>query len=155
MDKFLKIVGIVVIAWIALSLIGWVIGAVFSGLFWIALIAGGIWAVAAIANKSKQQPGRLPPLSCSTRATAGPPTSSGARRRVHRALISPQPAASARCRSGRRSRSWSCTPPQITDGVVDLQVVAGSGDRQRSPRWRSGACRRPRSARADRAPRGR
>ena len=54
MDKFLKIVGIVVIAWIALSLIGWVIGAVFSGLFWIALIAGGIWAVAAIANKRKR-----------------------------------------------------------------------------------------------------
>jgi hypothetical protein len=54
MDKFLKIVGIVVVAWIALSLIGWVIGAVFSGLFWIALIAGGIWAVAAISNKRKQ-----------------------------------------------------------------------------------------------------
>ena len=55
MDKFLKIVGIVVVAWIALSLIGWVIGAVFSGLFWIALIAGGIWAVAAISNKKRDQ----------------------------------------------------------------------------------------------------
>jgi hypothetical protein len=54
MDKFLKIVGIVVVAWIALSLIGWVIGAVFSGLFWIALIAGGAWAAVAIANKRKQ-----------------------------------------------------------------------------------------------------
>jgi len=54
MDKFLKIVGIVVVAWIAISLVGWVIGAVFSGLFWIALIAGGIWAVAAISNKRKQ-----------------------------------------------------------------------------------------------------
>ena len=57
MDKFLKIVGIVVVAWIALSLIGWLIGAVFSGLFWIALIAGGIWAVAAISNKKRDQIG--------------------------------------------------------------------------------------------------
>ncbi len=54
MDKFLKILGIVLLAWIAISLIGWVIGAVFSGLFWIALIAGGIWAVAAISNKRRQ-----------------------------------------------------------------------------------------------------
>lgn len=57
METFLKIVGLVVVAWIALSLIGWIIGAVFSGLFWIALIAGGIWVVAAIANKRKQQIG--------------------------------------------------------------------------------------------------
>lgn len=57
MDKFLKIVGIVVVAWIALSLIGWVIGVVFSGFFWIALIAGGIWAVAAISNKKRDQIG--------------------------------------------------------------------------------------------------
>ena len=57
MDKFLKIVGIVVVAWIALSLIGWLIGAVFSGLFWIALIAGGIWAVAAISSKKRDQIG--------------------------------------------------------------------------------------------------
>jgi hypothetical protein len=54
MDKFLKIVGAVVVIWIGLSLIGWVLGAVFSGLFWIAVIAGGVWAVAAIANKRKQ-----------------------------------------------------------------------------------------------------
>ena len=54
MDKFLKIVGIVVVVWIALSLIGWAIGAVFSGLFWIALVAGGIWAGVAIANKRMQ-----------------------------------------------------------------------------------------------------
>ena len=53
MDKFLKIVGVVVVVWIALSLIGWVIGAVFSGLFSIALIAGGVWAGMAIANKRK------------------------------------------------------------------------------------------------------
>ena len=54
MDKFLKIVGIVVVAWIALSLLGWVIGAVFSGLFWIALVAGGVWLGVAIANKKNR-----------------------------------------------------------------------------------------------------
>lgn len=54
MDKFLKIVGLVVVAWIALQLILWVIGGVLSSLFWIALVAGGIWAGVAIANKRKQ-----------------------------------------------------------------------------------------------------
>lgn len=54
MDKVLKIIGVVVLVWIALSLIGWVVGAVFSGLFWIALIAGGVWAGAAIANRNNR-----------------------------------------------------------------------------------------------------
>ena len=36
------------------ELIRWVIGAVFSGLFWIALLAGGVWAGVAISNKRKQ-----------------------------------------------------------------------------------------------------
>lgn len=54
MDKFLKIVGVVVVLWIALSLVGWIIGAVFSGLFWIALIAGGIWVATAIASNNKR-----------------------------------------------------------------------------------------------------
>ena len=35
----------------------WVIGAVFSELFWIALVAGGVWAGVAIANKRKNQVG--------------------------------------------------------------------------------------------------
>jgi hypothetical protein len=54
MDKFLKIVGLVVVAWIGLQLILWVIGGVLSSLFWIALLAGGVWAGVAIANKRKQ-----------------------------------------------------------------------------------------------------
>ncbi len=54
MDKFLKIVGLVVVAWIGLQLILWVIGGVLSSLFWIALVAGGVWAGVAIANKRKQ-----------------------------------------------------------------------------------------------------
>ena len=57
MDKFLKIVGIVVVAWIALQLILWVIGGVLSSLFWIALVAGGAWAVVAISNKKRDQIG--------------------------------------------------------------------------------------------------
>ena len=40
-----------------MSLIGWVIGAVLSGLFWIALVAGGVWAVVAISNKKRDQIG--------------------------------------------------------------------------------------------------
>ena len=68
MDKFLKIVGIVVVAWIALSLIGWVIGAVFSGLFWIALIAGGIWAVRRDLEQAQAGSGRLPPVIAGGRA---------------------------------------------------------------------------------------
>ena len=54
MDKFLKIVGLVVVAWIGLQLILWVIGGVLSSLFWIALLAGGVWAGVAISNKRKQ-----------------------------------------------------------------------------------------------------
>ncbi|MEP6563293.1 MAG: hypothetical protein ABJD68_19720 [Nakamurella sp.] len=53
MDKFLKIIGIVVLAWIALSLVGNIIGFLVGSIFWIALIAGGVWAVAAVANKRK------------------------------------------------------------------------------------------------------
>jgi len=54
MDKFLKIVGIVVVAWIALSIIGNLIGFLVGSLFWIVLIAGGVAAVAAIASKRKR-----------------------------------------------------------------------------------------------------
>ena len=53
MDKFLKIVGAVVVIWIGIQLALWVIGGVLSSLFWIALIAGGVWAGVAIANKRK------------------------------------------------------------------------------------------------------
>ena len=54
MDKFLKIVGAVVVIWIGISLVLWLIGKTIGLLFWVAIIGGGIWAVAAIANKRKQ-----------------------------------------------------------------------------------------------------
>ncbi|TKV57799.1 hypothetical protein FDO65_16830 [Nakamurella flava] len=54
MDKALKIVGAAVVIFFAVSLVLWLIGKVFAGLFWIALIALGIWAVTAIANNKKR-----------------------------------------------------------------------------------------------------
>lgn len=57
MDKFFKIVGIIVVAWLALGVIGWAFGFLVKAVFWIALIAGGVWVVSAIAAKSKGQIG--------------------------------------------------------------------------------------------------
>lgn len=57
MDKFLKIVGIVVVAWIALGLIGWVFHFLVSAVFWIALVAGGVWVVSSITGKRRSQLG--------------------------------------------------------------------------------------------------
>ena len=51
MDKFLKIVGAVVVIWIGISLVLWLIGKTIGLLFWVAVIGGAIWAVAAISNK--------------------------------------------------------------------------------------------------------
>ena len=55
MEKFFKIVGIVVVAWLALGVVGWVFHFLVSWVFWIALIAGGIWAVSSIAGRNKNQ----------------------------------------------------------------------------------------------------
>lgn len=57
MDKFFKIVGIIVVAWLALGVIGWAFHFLVGAVFWIALIAGGIWVVSAIAAKNKGQIG--------------------------------------------------------------------------------------------------
>ncbi|MTD16045.1 hypothetical protein GIS00_19085 [Nakamurella sp. YIM 132087] len=53
MDKFLKVVGVIVVAWIALSLIGWIFGFIVKAVFWIAIIAGAVLLVSWIANKAK------------------------------------------------------------------------------------------------------
>ena len=53
MDKFLKIVGAVVVIWIGISLVLWLIGKTIGLLFWVAVIGGGIWAVAAIATSAR------------------------------------------------------------------------------------------------------
>ncbi len=57
MDKFLKIVGAVVVIWIGISILLWVLGKAIGLLFWVAIIGGAIWAVAAISNKRKNQVG--------------------------------------------------------------------------------------------------
>lgn len=54
MDKALKIIGIIVVAWIALSLVGWIFNVLFSGLFWAALVAGGVYLVVASGKKRQQ-----------------------------------------------------------------------------------------------------
>jgi hypothetical protein len=53
MDKFFKIVGIVVVAWIVLGLIGAVLGFLVKTVFWVALSAGGVYAVSAIASRAR------------------------------------------------------------------------------------------------------
>lgn len=57
MDKFLKIVGIIVVAWIALGLVGWVFHFLVSAVFWITIVAGGVWVVSSIAGKRRSQLG--------------------------------------------------------------------------------------------------
>lgn len=58
MDKFFKIVGIIVVAWIALGLIGSLLGFLVKAVLWIALIAGGVYVVGAIAARGRRQVGR-------------------------------------------------------------------------------------------------
>lgn len=53
MDKFLKIAGIVLVAWVALGLIGWVFHFLASAVFWVALIAGGVWVVSSIGGRNR------------------------------------------------------------------------------------------------------
>jgi hypothetical protein len=53
MDKFFKIVGIIVVAWIVLGLVGSLLGFLVKAVFWVALIAGGVYVVSAIAAKAR------------------------------------------------------------------------------------------------------
>ena len=55
MDKFLKIAGIILVAWIALGLIGFVFKFLVGTVFWVALIGGGVWLAAAAINRSKER----------------------------------------------------------------------------------------------------
>lgn len=54
MDKLLKIAGIVVLAWIALGLLGLVFKFLVGAVFWVGLIAGGIWLFGAISGRSRR-----------------------------------------------------------------------------------------------------
>lgn len=55
MDKFLKIAGIILVAWIALGLVGFVFKFLVSTVFWVALIGGGVWLTVAAINRSKER----------------------------------------------------------------------------------------------------
>lgn len=54
MDKFLKIAGITLVAWVALGLFVWVFKFLASAVFWVALVAGGIWLVSSVLGKNKR-----------------------------------------------------------------------------------------------------
>jgi hypothetical protein len=56
MNKFFTIVGIIVVAWIALGLIGWLVGFLVKTVFWIAVVAGIAYIIATIV--AKKQVGR-------------------------------------------------------------------------------------------------
>lgn len=51
MEKFFKIVGIIVVAWLALSLVGWLVGFMVKAVFWIAVVVGVIYIVGSIAAR--------------------------------------------------------------------------------------------------------
>ncbi len=59
MEKFLKIVGLIVVAWIALSLIGWVFGFLFKAVFFIALVVGVVLLISALVNRGRRSDSRL------------------------------------------------------------------------------------------------
>ena len=54
MDKFFKIVGIVVVAWIALGLIGWLLGALVKTILIVAVVAGAVWLFGAVMNAGRR-----------------------------------------------------------------------------------------------------
>ena len=54
MDKVLKVIGAIVAIWIVFSLVGAVFGFLVHAVLWIALIAGGVLAVGAIAGRNRK-----------------------------------------------------------------------------------------------------
>lgn len=57
MDKVLKVIGAIVVIWIAFSLVGAVVGFLVHTVLWIALIVGGVLAVGAIAGRNRKAVG--------------------------------------------------------------------------------------------------
>lgn len=57
MDKILKVAGIVVVAWIALGLLGLIFKFLVGAVFWVGLIAGGIWLYSAVTGRSRRAMG--------------------------------------------------------------------------------------------------
>jgi hypothetical protein len=55
MNKFFMIVGIIVVAWIALGLIGWLVGFLVKTVFWVAVVAGIAYIVATFVAKKQRR----------------------------------------------------------------------------------------------------
>lgn len=53
MNKFFTIVGIIVVAWLALGLIGWILGFLVKAVFWVAVIVGVIYVIGTLAAKTR------------------------------------------------------------------------------------------------------
>ena len=53
MDKFFKIVGVIVIAWFAIGLVGWLFAAVFKVVFFLAIAAAVVFVIGAVANRRR------------------------------------------------------------------------------------------------------
>jgi hypothetical protein len=54
MDKVLKIAGVILVLWIAFSIVGAIVGFLAHVVLWIALIAGGVAVVGAIAGRNRR-----------------------------------------------------------------------------------------------------
>jgi hypothetical protein len=54
MEKVLKIVGVILLVWIAFSIVGAVVGFLAHVVLWVALIAGGVAVVGAIAGRNRR-----------------------------------------------------------------------------------------------------
>ena len=57
MNRVVRIVGLVILAWIALGLVGALLGFLVKAVFWVALIAGGVYVAGAIAQRNRRQLG--------------------------------------------------------------------------------------------------
>lgn len=58
MDKLLKIIGIVVLIWIAFIVLGWIFKFLVGTVLWIAIIVGVVFVISWAWTKGKQVGGR-------------------------------------------------------------------------------------------------
>lgn len=54
MEKVLKIAGVIVLIWVAFSIVGAIVGFLAHIVLWLALIAGGVAVVGAIAGRNRR-----------------------------------------------------------------------------------------------------
>ena len=54
MRNFLVVAGVIVVAWILLGVVGAIVGFLVKTVLWIALIAGGVYLIGAIAARSRR-----------------------------------------------------------------------------------------------------